>query len=79
LTEEQKLNNIEKSRIRARVHHVFGFIENSRNQMYIKFIVFKRNNAAIGLMNLSYQYFQKNSIINQLKGNVRVGSNNYDN
>ena len=29
LTEEQKNNNKEKSRARARVEHVFGFVENS--------------------------------------------------
>ena len=52
LTQEQKLNNTEKSRIRARVEHIFGFMENSMNQMYLQFIGFKRINAAIGLMKI---------------------------
>ena len=29
LTEQQKAKNKEKSKVRARVEHVFGFIENS--------------------------------------------------
>ena len=59
LTEKQKLNNTEKSRTRARVEHIFGFMENSMNQMYLQFIGFKRINAAIGLMNLTYNMFRK--------------------
>jgi IS5 family transposase len=59
LTEEQKLNNTEKSRTRARVEYIFGFMENSMNQMYLQFIGFKRINAAIGLMNLTYNMFRK--------------------
>lgn len=59
LTDKQKLNNTEKSRIRARVEHIFGFMENSMNRMYLQFIGFKRINAAIGLMNLTYNMFRK--------------------
>jgi IS5 family transposase len=59
LTQEQKSNNTEKSRVRARVEHVFGFMENSMNQMYLQFIGFKRINATIGLMNLTYNMFRK--------------------
>jgi hypothetical protein len=35
LTEEQKANNTEKSCIRSRVEHIFGFMEISMNEMYI--------------------------------------------
>ncbi len=42
LTDEQKVNNTEKSRIRARVENVFRFMENSMNSMKIKCIGFKR-------------------------------------
>ena len=52
LTEEQKLS-------RARVEHIFGFMEMSMNEMYLNCIGFKRINAAIGLMNLTYNMFRK--------------------
>jgi transposase, IS5 family len=54
LTEEQKAKNKEKSRIRVRVEHVFGFIENSMKGSYIRTIGFIRAKAVIGLMNLTY-------------------------
>ena len=59
LTEEQKENNREKSSIRSRVEHIFGFMENSMNQMYIQCIGIKRAAAIIGLMNLTYNMFRK--------------------
>lgn len=59
LTEKQKSSNTEKSRIRARVEHIFGFMENSMNQMYLQCIGFKRINTNIGLMNLTYNMFRK--------------------
>lgn len=31
LTEDQKTSNREKSKVRARVEHFFGFVENSMN------------------------------------------------
>mgnify|MGYP006359999515 CR=1 FL=1 len=34
LTEEQKASNHEKSKTRARVEHVFGFMEQSMNGLY---------------------------------------------
>ena len=54
LTEEQIGNNKEKSKIRSRVEHVFGFIENSMNGSFIKTIGMKRACGVIGLMNLTY-------------------------
>jgi len=59
LTEEQKSNNTEKSRFRSRVEHIFGFMENSMNSMYIQCIGIKRATATIGLMNLTYNMFRK--------------------
>lgn len=59
LTEEQKLNNREKSKTRARVEHIFGFMENSMNEMYLQYIGLKRINVTIGLMNLTYNMFRK--------------------
>ena len=59
LTDKQKLDNTEKSRTRARVEHIFGFMENSMNRMNLQFIGFNRINTAIGLMNLTYNMFRK--------------------
>jgi hypothetical protein len=54
LSDEQKASNREKSRIRSRVEHIFGFMEMSMNEMYIQCIGIKRATAIIGLMNLTY-------------------------
>lgn len=54
LTEEQKANNKEKSRTRARVEHIFGFVENSMNGSIVRTIGIARAKAKIGLMNLTY-------------------------
>lgn len=59
LTEEQKAANTEKSRTRARVEHVFGFMENSMGGMYLRKVGMKRAEMAIGLMNLTYNMFRK--------------------
>ena len=44
LTEEQKANNKHKSRTRARVEHLFGFVENSMNGSFIRTIGMARAN-----------------------------------
>jgi len=54
LTEKQKDDNTEKSRTRARVEHIFGFVENSMNGSIIRTIGIVRAKAKIGLMNLVY-------------------------
>lgn len=59
LTEEQIANNKIKSKTRARVEHVFGFMEMSMNGMYLYNIGKKRITAVIGLMNLTYNMFRK--------------------
>jgi len=58
LTDEQKSSNKEKSKTRARVEHVFGFIENSMNGSSIKTIGIERAKVNIGLMNLTYNLFR---------------------
>lgn len=58
LTEEQKENNRIKSKTRARVEHIFGFIHNSMNRIYIRTIGIKRARSAIGLINLTYNLFR---------------------
>jgi IS5 family transposase len=67
LTDEQKSNNKEKSKVRARVEHIFGFIENSMNGSYIRTIGIARAKAKIGLMNLTYNIcrcFQLKIVVN---------------
>lgn len=67
LTKRQQQRNRKKSRIRARVEHIFGFMTNSMNEMYLNYRNFIRNQAAIGLMNLTYNLFR----LVQLKVEVR--------
>ena len=59
LTDEQKEKNRTKSKVRARVEHIFGFMENSMHGMRIRSIGFKRAEAIIGLSNLVYNMFRK--------------------
>ena len=58
LTAEQKENNRKKSKIRARVEHVFGFMEQSMNGLYIRSVGIARANGNIGLINLTYNIFR---------------------
>jgi IS5 family transposase len=66
LTDEQKNNNKETSKVRVRVEHIFGFIENSMNGSTIKTIGIKRAKALIGLMNLTYNLFRKVQVANPI-------------
>jgi IS5 family transposase len=59
LTDVQKINNHEKSKIRTRVEHIFGFMEMSMNGMYLYAVGKKRISGLIGLMNLTYNMFRK--------------------
>jgi len=58
LTEEQKLNNRQKSKTRARVEHVFGFMEQSMNGLFIRSVGIVRATGIIGLINLTYNLFR---------------------
>lgn len=58
LTKRQKQRNRKKSRIRARIEHVFGFMTNSMNDIYMHYRSLKRITAGIGLMNLTYNLFR---------------------
>ena len=57
LTEEHKLSNRQKSKTRARVEHVFGFMEQSMNGLFIRSIGIVRATGIIGLINLTYNLF----------------------
>jgi IS5 family transposase len=54
LTEEQKHSNREKSRIRARVEHVFGHMKQSMGGLFVRCIGISRARCAVGLQNLAY-------------------------
>lgn len=58
LTGEQKEGNKKKSKIRARVEHIFGFMENSMGGCFIRTVGKIRARAMIGLMNLTYNVFR---------------------
>ena len=58
LTDEQKERNREKSKVRVRVEHLFGFIENSLNGSFIRSIGENSSAAIIGLINLTYNMFE---------------------
>lgn len=54
LTDEQKAANREKSRVRSRVEHVFGFIECSMGGMVFRGIGIVRAKACVAITNLTY-------------------------
>jgi len=54
LTNEQKEENREISKIRARVEHVFGFMTRSMSGMFLNCIGLERARRDIGLKNLGY-------------------------
>jgi IS5 family transposase len=54
LTEGQRRHNRQKSKIRALVEHVFGFMENSMNGIFLRCVGIKRAACQIGLANLTY-------------------------
>lgn len=54
LTKHQMKSNRRKSKFRARVEHVFGFMEISMKRMFIHSIGKIRASGIIGLMNLTY-------------------------
>lgn len=56
LTEEQKKSKREKSKIRCRIEHIFGFMTNSMNGIIIRSIGIKRVQFNIGLINLVYNF-----------------------
>jgi len=63
LTEEQKTNNREKSKTRARVEHVFGFMEQSMHGLLLNSVGIVRATGIIGLINLTYNLFRYEQVI----------------
>ncbi len=58
LTDEQKASNKKKSKTRARVEHVFGFMEQSMNGLVVRSVGITRATGIIGLINLTYNLFR---------------------
>lgn len=63
LTEEQKACNHEKSKTRARVEHVFGFMEQSMNGLFLRSVGIVRAKGIVGLINLTYNLFRYEQVI----------------
>lgn len=58
LTVSDRQQNRKKSKVRARVEHIFGFMANTMKSKYLKYRSFARNEAALGLINLTYNLFR---------------------
>lgn len=58
LTKRQKERNTKKSKIRARVEHVFGFLSQVTRGVFIRTVGLARAKIKIGLLNLTYNLFR---------------------
>ena len=54
LTEREKQGNKTKSRVRARIEHVFGSMTNEQGGLFFRVIGMPRNAMKIGMMNIVY-------------------------
>jgi transposase, IS5 family len=74
LTDEQKAANKVKSKTRARVEHVFGFMEQSMNGLFIRSVGMARATGIIGLINLTYNLFRYEQVVRlSLFSNLQTG------
>ena len=63
LTEAQKASNRQKSRIRVRIEHIFGYTSQSMKGFYLRAIGRRRHAAAMGLINLIYNLARDEQIV----------------
>jgi len=63
LTDGQKESNRQKSKIRARIEHIFGYMSQSMKGFYLRYIGRRCNAAAIGLINLIYNLARYEPIV----------------
>lgn len=63
LTEEQIKSNKRKTRVRARVEHVYAFMEMSMNRMFCRSVGFVRNAFFIGMRNLVYNFCRYSQLV----------------
>ena len=62
-TEDEKESNRQKSKIRARVEHVFGFIEGAMHGFNVRCIGIKRATEAIFMTCFTYNLFRFEQIV----------------
>jgi IS5 family transposase len=67
LTKRQINRNKKKSKVRVRVEHIFGFMTNSMNGLFIRSIGILRAKTAIGMKNLVYNLFRLMQLNIELK------------
>ena len=67
LTEEQKKSNREKSRIRCRIEHIFGYMTGAMRGISIRSIGIARAKFNIGMMNLVYNLCRYSFLIRSRK------------
>jgi transposase, IS5 family len=65
LSAEQKASNTIKSKVRARVEHVFGAMENSMGGMHLRSIGLARAKVGVALKNLTYNLCRVEVLIRQ--------------
>jgi len=54
LSAEQEATNRQRSKVRSRVEHVFGFQQNSMGGKLVRTIGLARSEVKIGMMNMTY-------------------------
>ena len=68
LNKAQQKSNKKKSKVRARVEHVFGFMEQSMNGLHVRSVGIVRATGIIGLINLTYNIFRYEQILRTCLG-----------
>jgi IS5 family transposase len=63
LTDTQKETNRQKSKIRVRIEHVFGYMSQSMKGFYLRYIGQRRTAAALGFINLIYNLARYEQIV----------------
>jgi len=64
LTQQQRESNTVKSKIRARVEHIFGFMTNSMHDaLHMRCIGKERIESSIGFLNLTYNLFRYEQLV----------------
>jgi IS5 family transposase len=73
LTDYQRKKNHQKSKIRARVEHVFGFIwQNLNGSTFFRYIGLDRIASSIGLQNIVYNMFRAIHLIEAKRMTIRL-------
>ena len=73
LTEDQKKSNREKSRIRCRIEHIFGYMTGAMHGITIRSIGQARARFNIGMMNLVYNLCRYSYLMRPRKGQAARG------